>query len=125
MILQKLFFIILLLCSYTNINFAQSKVDATPEQKEKIAKQIADYFEMLNLTETQHAKYETITKKYFADLKALKASNSNRLYKYYQYQSLKDKRNRKMKKLLNKEQYKVYFEMQEKLDEAIKARRNQ
>ena len=108
----------------TNTSFAQSKTaDLTEEQKEELSKNLEAYFDALNLTEEQKSEFEAITKKYAGQMKSLKDSGGSRFSKYRKMKSIRSNKNAEMKKLLSKDQYKVYLDKQEEMQKKMKERR--
>ena len=110
----------------TNTTFAQSgAVNLTEEQKEVIKKNLEEYAVALNLSEEQKPKFEEITKRYAKQMKAVKDSGARRISKYRKVKSIRENKNAEMKRLLTKDQYKVYLEKQEEMIEKIKERRKE
>ena len=118
----SLFFALFLIC--TNTSFAQSRAaNLTEEQKEEIKKNLEEYSAALNLSEEQKPKLEEITKKYAKQMKAVKDSGGRRMSKYKKVKSIRKNKDAEMKKLLSKDQYKVYKEKQKEMKKKMKARR--
>ena len=110
----------------TNTTFAQSSVaNLTEEQKELINKNLEEYAVTLNLSEEQKPKFEEITKKYAKQMKAVKDSGGRRISKYRKVKSIRASKNAEMKRLLSKDQYKVYLEKQEEMQKKMKKRRKE
>jgi uncharacterized membrane protein len=107
-----------------NTTFAQSKTaNLTYEQKEENKKNLEEYAAALSLSEEQQPKFEEITKKYAEQMKALKDNSGSRLSKYKKMKSIQINKNAEMKKLLSKDQYKVYLDKQEEMQKKMKERR--
>ena len=107
-----------------NTVFAQEKATSlTDEQKEELAKNLEEYFIALNLSEEQKHEFETITKKYVEQMKAIKDSDDSRRSKYRKVKLIREKKNGEMKELLSKDQYKVYLDKQEEMQERMIERR--
>ncbi|MCG6191179.1 hypothetical protein [Maribellus maritimus] len=121
---KKIAFTTLLLLVTLSMNlFAQSKL--TEQQKEEAKARYEAYKEKLNLTAEQEPKVQEINTKYFEALAELKNSNKSRLDKLKTFRNLKTDKNKKMKQVLTKEQYKIYIDFQEEIKEDfLKNRRN-
>ena len=118
----SLFFALLLIG--TNTTFAQSKTtNLTEEQKEELKKNLEVYAAALHLSEEQKPKFEEITKKYAKQMKAVKDSGGRRMSKYKKVKSIRKNKDAEMKKLLSKDEYKVYKEKQKEMKKQIKKRR--
>ena len=105
----------------TNTTFAQSRAEnLTDEQKEELAASMEEYFSVLDLTEEQKFEFETITKKYAEQMKAVKDSGGRRMSKFKKVKSIRKNKDAEMKTLLSKDQYKVYLEKQEEMKKKIK-----
>jgi len=108
----------------TNTTFAQSRAnDLSKEQKEEIKKNIEEYASALDLSEDQRPKFEEITKKYAKQMIAVKDSSGRRMSKYKKVKSIRKNKDAEMKRLLSKDQFKVYLEKQEEMKKKMKARR--
>ena len=118
-----MFFALFLISS--NTAFAQSqRAELTDEQKEEMAQNIEEYFIALDLTEEQETEFEAITKKYAEQMKAVRDGGGRRLKKYNKVKSIRENKNAEMKKLLTKDQYKVYLNKQEEMQKKMKEKRN-
>ena len=98
---------------------AQSKM--TEEQKSKYEA----YKQKLNLTEEQSKKVDAINTTYFEGLGELKNSNASKLSKYKKFKSLNNEKDKQMKGVLTKEQFKMYKEYQAQMKEEFKDKRRQ
>lgn len=101
--------------------FAQSKM--TDEQKKEAKARYEQYKQKLNLNDDQSKKVDAINTTYFEGIGELKNSNASKLSKYRKFKSLSSDRDKKMKAVLTKEQYKTYKEQQEQRKEEFKQRR--
>ena len=84
---------------------------------------IAANIEALELSEDQRAEFLEISRRYGEQMKALRNSNANRMEKYQELKSIRKDKNREMKALLSKDQYKLYKEMQARNQQEMKQRR--
>jgi len=100
---------------------AQSKL--TEEQKKEFKAKYEANKQKLNLTQDQSKKVDAINMTYFEGLAELKASDASKLSKYRKFKSLSNDRDKQMKAVLNKDQYKIYKEQQEQMREDFKERR--
>lgn len=92
------------------------------EPQEVLAK-MENYKEKLGLSDEQEVKVKAINTEYFESLEPLKKSNISNLSKYRQFKALREEKNKKMKVVLNEEQYKTYMEMQKEMKNNLKKRR--
>jgi Ni/Co efflux regulator RcnB len=99
---------------------AQSMSD---EQKNEAKARYQAYKEKLHLNEDQSKKVDAINTTYFEGISELKKSNASKLSKYKKFKSLNAERDKSMKEVLTKEQYKIYKEQQEERKEEFKHRR--
>ena len=88
---------------------AESKL--TEEQKEEAIARFETLQEKLSLTDEQSPKVEEINMTYFEELRELRESGSSRLKKYREFKVIDSKRDKAMKAVLSKEQYKVYSDL--------------
>ncbi|WP_207513603.1 hypothetical protein [Longitalea luteola] len=100
---------------------AQSKM--TEAQKTEAKARYQEYKEKLNLTEEQSKKVDAINTTWFEGISELKNSNGSKLAKYKKYKSLNAEKDRKMKEVLTKEQFKIYKQQQDERKEEFKQRR--
>lgn len=100
---------------------AQSKM--TDEQKKEAKARYQEYKEKLNLTDDQSKKVDAINSTWFEGIGALKNSDESKLKKYKKLKSLSADRDKQMKEVLTKEQFKLYKQQQEERKEAFKQRR--
>ena len=77
----------------------------------------------LNLSAEQSKKVEVINAEFKEGLKALQASDASKLQKYKKYKSLQSNKDKKMKEVLTKEQFRIYKETQAKKKEEFKNKR--
>ena len=101
--------------------FAQSKM--TDEQKKEAKARYEQYKQKLNLNDDQSKKVDAINTTYFEGIGELKNSTASKLSKYRKFKSLSADRDKKMKEVLTKEQYKTYKQQQEQRKEEFKQRR--
>jgi hypothetical protein len=105
--------------------FAQKKAKMTEEQKKEMMARFEAYKEKLNLTEEQQPEVQKINTEYFESLAGLRESNASRMNKLLTFRDLKSARDSKMKKVLTKEQYKIFTDFQaETREEFMQNRRN-
>jgi hypothetical protein len=113
----------LLLITLSVSVFAQSRM--TGQQKQEAKARYEEYKEKLNLTEDQEPKVQRINSKYFEGLEALKSSNESRLNKLKKFRTMKSEKDKSMKQVLTKEQYKIYTDFQSEMkEEFMNNRRN-
>ena len=100
---------------------AQSKL--TDEQKQEIKARYEANKQQLNLTGDQSKKVDAINATFFEGLFEMKNSGDSKLSKYRKFKSLSADRDKKMKAVLNKDQYKTYKAQQEAMKDEFKQRR--
>lgn len=76
--------------------------------KENINTMISEQMESLNLNENQIKEFKDISKKFGKKLQALRNSDMNRWEKLKEIKNLNNERDKEMKVLLSKEQYKQF-----------------
>jgi len=101
--------------------YAQNKM--TDEQKKEAKARYEQYKQKLNLNDDQSKKVDAINTTYFEGIAELKKSDASKLSKYRKFKTLSADRDKKMKVVLTKEQYKIYKEQQEERKEEFKQRR--
>ncbi|SEO78203.1 hypothetical protein [Niastella yeongjuensis] len=104
----------------TNVS-AQSKM--SEEQKTEAKAKYQELKQKLNLSEDQSKKVDAINTTWFEGVTELKKSNEPKMVKRNKLKSLNDTRNRQMKDVLTKEQFKIYKEQQKEMKEEFKQRR--
>ena len=77
--------------------------------KENINTMISEQMESLNLNENQIKEFKDISKKFGKKLQALRNSDMNRWEKFKEIKNLNNERDKEMKVLLSKEQYKQFI----------------
>ncbi len=104
----------------TNVS-AQSRM--TEDQKAEAKAKYQELKQKLNLTEDQSKKVDAINTTWFEGIAELKKSNQPKLAKRSKLKTLNNTRNKQMKDVLTKEQFKVYKEQQKEMKEEFKQRR--
>jgi Spy/CpxP family protein refolding chaperone len=100
---------------------AQSKM--TEEQKKEAKAKYQPYKEKLNLTDDQSKKVDAINTTWFEGIAELKNSAAPKMSKYKKLKSLNAERDKKMKEVLTKDQFKIYKEQQAEMKDEFKQRR--
>ncbi len=115
---------VVVLVSVSGSVYAQQRM--TDQQKQEAKAKRDAFKEKLNLTEEQKPKFEEINRNQAEALSTLKNSDASRLEKFRKYRDLKSEKDKKMKELLTKEQFKIYEDYQEELkDDFMNNRRKQ
>jgi len=105
-------------------SFGQTSAEGlSDEQKTELQEGIQSLVVSLELTEAQKVDFTQISEKYGPKLLALKESDASRFSKYRQFKSISKSRNKEMKKILSKDQYALYLEKQQEMQEKMKASR--
>jgi len=115
------FALVLALTIFNATAHAQSRM--TDAQKEEMKKKYAAYREKLNLSPEQSTKVEKINTAFFEGLSEIKNSNERKLSKYKKFKSLQSTRDAQMKDVLTPDQYKLFKEFQEEMQEEFKENR--
>lgn len=100
------------------ISSAQEK-GLTEEQKVKAKIELEQYFEKLQLTETQKQTYEAITRKYGEQLKFIKESGLSKQKKIKEVQRIQADKDKELKQLLSEQQYQIYQDFKVKQRKTI------
>lgn len=103
--------------------FTQTRQKMTEEQKKEMLARFETYKKELNLTEGQALEVQKINSEYFEAMADLKESDATRMEKFRKFRESKMTRDSKMKKVLNKEQYKMYKDFQAEMREELKENR--
>ncbi len=115
--------VVALVIGTTTINAQSSEKNLSEDQREELAQNLEEYFAALDLTEEQQPKFEEITRRYAGQMKEVKGGSERKLQKYKKIKSIREKKNAEMKDLLTKDQYKVYLDKQEEMQQKMKERR--
>ena len=89
----------------------QAQAKLTEEQKEEALARFETLQEKLSLTNEQSPKVQEINMTYFEELRELRESESSRVLKFRKFKGIDSKRDKAMKAVLSKEQYKVYSDL--------------
>jgi len=111
----------LLLITLSVSVFAQSRM--TEQQKQEAKARFEEYKAKLNPSEDQEPKVQEINSKYFEGLAELKNSNESKLNKFKKFRTMKSEKDKSMKQILTKEQYKIYTDFQAEMKEEFRNNR--
>lgn len=100
---------------------AQSKM--TEEQKKEAKAKYQAYKEKLNLNEEQSKQVDAINTDWFEGIADLKSSNASKMTKYRKFKSLNSDRDKKMKEVLTRDQFKIYKQQQQEMKDEFRERR--
>lgn len=120
-IILRLLFIVFL-SALSTATFAQSK--STDDQKKEFLAKMKQYQAELKLSDEQQEKVKSINTTYFEGLVALKKSDDSKLAKFRQFKSIAETRNNGMKQVLDKEQYKKYQAIEQKIKSELQSGAN-
>ncbi|AEV98927.1 hypothetical protein Niako_2587 [Niastella koreensis GR20-10] len=95
---------------------AQNKMDEVKAKYQELKQK-------LNLTEDQSKKVDAINTTWFEGVADLKKSNESKLSKRSKFKSLNNTRDKQMKDVLTKDQFKIYKANQKEMKEEFKQRR--
>ncbi|MCS3799193.1 hypothetical protein [Niastella sp. OAS944] len=113
--------LLVLLTLVTNHALAQSKM--TEEQKKEAKAKYQAYKEKLNLTEEQSKQVDAINSDWLEGLAGIKNSGAGKMARYKKYKALKATRDKRMKEVLTKDQYKIYQQQQQEMKDEFQERR--
>ena len=97
--------------------------DISDADREMMKDQFAADIERLDLSEDQKEDYLEISRRYGAQLKALRDSNAGRMQKYGELKSIRKNKDSEMKELLSKDQFTIYKDIQDERQQEMRARR--
>ena len=100
---------------------AQSRM--TEAQKAETKAKYQEIKQKLNLSEDQSKKVDAINTTWFEGIADLKKSSESKMTKRNKFKSLNNTRDKQMKEVLTKDQYKIYKEQQKEMKEEFKQRR--
>ena len=100
---------------------AQSKM--TEEQRKEAKARYQAYKEELKLTEDQSKKVDAINTAWFEGIAEIKNSGDSKMARYKKFKLLNAERDKKMKEVLTKEQFKIYKQQKQEMKEEFKQRR--
>lgn len=100
---------------------AQSKM--TEEQKKEAKAKYQAYKEKLNLDEEQSKQVDVINTTWFEGIAELRNSNASKMTKYRKFKLLNADRDKKMKAVLTKDQFRIYKQQQQEMKDEFKERR--
>ena len=113
--------LLVLLTLVVNRASAQSKM--TEEQKKEAKAKYQAYKEKLNLTDEQSKQVDAINSDWLEGLAGIKSSGAGKMAKYKKYKALKADRDKRMKEVLTKDQYKIYQQQQQEMKDEFQERR--
>jgi Spy/CpxP family protein refolding chaperone len=119
--MKRLVMLAILAMGISGSLFAQSRM--TEAQKEEFIARHEANMQALGLSEEQKPQVEAINMNYFRALSALKGSEVSKLEKYRSFKSASSTRDEEMKKVLTKEQYKIYKDNQSEQRDQMRERR--
>jgi Spy/CpxP family protein refolding chaperone len=101
--------------------FGQSQV--SEDQKKETLERYKSNMALLNLTEDQKPKVQAIEKEFFDAISSLRNSDGSRMEKYKTFKTISKNRDKQMKDVLTKEQYRVFKDNQEQTKKNLRQRR--
>jgi Spy/CpxP family protein refolding chaperone len=101
--------------------FGQSQV--SEDQKKETLERYKSNMALLNLTEDQKPKVQAIEKEFFDAISSLRDSDGSRMEKYKTFKTISKNRDKQMKDVLTKEQYRVFKDNQEQTKKNLRQRR--
>lgn len=100
---------------------AQSRM--SEQQKQEVKAKYQALKQKLNLTDEQSMKMDSINSAWFKGIADIRASGGSRLAKHQKLTSLNEQRNKQMKGILTKEQFKLFKQEQKEMKGELKQRR--
>jgi Spy/CpxP family protein refolding chaperone len=101
--------------------FGQSQV--SEDQKKETLERYKSNMALLNLTEDQKPKVQAIETEFFDAISSLRNSDGSRMEKYKTFKTISKNRDKQMKDVLTKEQYRVFKDNQEQTKKNLRQRR--
>lgn len=115
--------LLLLTCILITTNLPAQQRQWTEEEKEAAIERHRSYQASLNLSEEQKPLVEETSAEYMTALADIKKSEASRLEKLRAFRKANAARDKKMKEILDKEQYDIYKKHQEEMKEEFRERR--
>jgi hypothetical protein len=123
-IMKKIINIIVIMLLVTvTANHASAQSKMTEEQKKEAKEKYQAYKDKLNLNEDQSKKVDAINTTWFEGIAELKNSGASKMSKYRKFKSLNSERDKKMKEVLTKDQFRIYQQQQKEMKDEFKERR--
>jgi hypothetical protein len=117
---MKKIFIIGLMAALFAVQGARAQAKLTQEQKSDLMVRFKTYKEKLNLDDGQAVKVRAIDSTYLTGLAALKQSDARRLAKFQQFKQISAARDKQMKDVLSKDQFKEYAKFKDEMRGELK-----
>jgi predicted secreted protein len=123
--MKKTMMVALLFVAVCTASQAQNtKPKLSEEQKREFRSKMDAYEAKLNLTEDQSEKVEAINMTFYESLAKIRTEGGSKLSRYKKFKQASRDKDKKMKEVLNSEQYKIYKEQQDEFKEEIRSRRS-
>jgi Spy/CpxP family protein refolding chaperone len=103
--------------------FAQGQL--SEGQKKETLERYKSNMALLNLTEDQKPEVQAIEKEFFDAVSSLRNSDGSKMEKYRRFKTINKNRDKQMKEVLTKEQYRVFKDNQEQTKKNLRQRRKQ
>ena len=124
--LKLVSFFVALFAIGISVSFAQnSEVQLPEEYKAQIAESMKAYYAVLDLSAEQKTEFESITKKYAAQMIEVRDGKGGKWQKYKKVKAIRKDKDKEMKQLLSDDQYEIYLEKQEEIQAKMKEKQNQ
>jgi hypothetical protein len=122
--MKKIILLVMLFTAiFQSVNGQTDKSKLNDEQKKELKAKMDEYRAKLNLSSDQQVKVEAINADYIEALSGIKGAGGSKMNRYKKFKQVKNERDKKMKEVLTREQYKIYKEQQQELKKEVKARR--
>lgn len=121
---SQIFFFLFCACILGQVNIINAQSEAptmSEEQKANFKSKMQNFAQELDLTAEQQPAFTEIHKNYFSELRGLKESDMAKFSKYQKYKSIQSDKQKSVKKLLTKDQYKKYKKGWNEFEKAMKA----
>lgn len=122
--MKRMMMVALLIAACTVLHAQNKRPNTSEEQRTEFKAKMDAYRTKLQLSEDQSAKVETINTSFYESLAKIKSDGGSKLSRYKKFKQASREKDKKMKEVLNPDQYKIYKEQQEEFKEEIKSRRS-
>ena len=117
---MKKIFVITLMAALFAVQSASAQSKLTDEQKTELKNRFKTYREKLNLNDQQAVKVRAVDSAYLMGLVALKQSSNKRFAKLQQFRQISAVRDKQMKDILSKDQFKAYERFKDEMKLELK-----
>jgi hypothetical protein len=121
--MKKSFPFFLLISMLFLFKTASAQNQLSEDQKNETMERYKANMAALNLTEEQKPKVEVIERTFFDAVGSLRNSGSSKMQKYQTFKTISKNRDKQMKEVLTKDQYRIFKDNQEAAKRNLRQRR--